>query len=231
MSSGEHNVYVDELFSSYCAADVLQYFQNYKTARERDKEISESMACFHAAIDYLAIDRKNPDTLVYVIGDGKYPRTGSIYAFFTSWLVFSIDPQLDMGWQDAYNTYRDTIGKPIQRLILRPTTFEEMSMVYRGAIRKDYAEYKIIVVLPHSHVRFEDVIKKMGSFGHQELEYAVISLPCCVAIPPQLMNKKALDLTGLIRYTDTNVMSHKREVIIHKKMSQKLYEKLLRKKL
>ena len=216
------NVYVDEFFDSYCAADLLPFYGNYMTARERNKEITESMSCFHGALDYLAIDRKDKNTIVLVIGDGKYPRTGSVFAFFTSWVVISIDPMLDLIFHDAYSKFKETIGRPIQRLHLRPTIFEEMSLPSFGGVN-------IVVVLPHSHVSFEEMVKKMASCGNEELEYKVVALPCCVKIPEKLHTKKALDKINFIRYTDSNVLSERREMFVFPKMSKPIYEELMRK--
>ena len=227
MSSVERNVYVDEFFDSYCCADVLPFYGNYMAARERNKEITESMSCLHGALDYLLIDRKDQNVVVLVIGDGKYSRTGSLFAFFTSWTVLSIDPMLDLIFHDAYTKFKETLGRPIQRLHIRPMIFEDMSMT-QIPLRQSLAETKMVVVLPHSHVHFESVVDKIASQGNEEYEYSVVSLPCCVPLPPQLVSKRAVDVTNFLSYTDLNVRSDKKTMVIHRKMSQKIYNTLVR---
>jgi hypothetical protein len=229
MSQITRNVYVDELFDSYCASDILPYFGNYKDAKARNKEITESMGCLHAALDYLAIDRKDQNTFVLVIGDGKYPRTGVIFAFFTSWNIISIDPMLDIRWEKAHNVYKETIGRPVQRLTLRPVKFEEFSMTQIPS-RKALNEINLIVVLPHSHVDFEVMITKMASCGNENLEYSVVSLPCCIKTPEKLYSKRALDKFAFMRYNDTQILSDKREMFIFPRLSKELYEDLVRRK-
>lgn len=221
----ERSIYVDEFFDSYCAADILPYYGNFMSARERNKEITESMACLHGALDYLSLDRKASKVVIMVIGDGKYPRTGALFAFFTSWTVLSIDPIMDMEFNKHYTQFKSDIGRPIQRLNLFPMKFEEMS---QNLISLRDAE--LVVVLPHSHILFQDMVDKVATFESPDYEYAVVSLPCCVALPPQLVSKKAFDITNFISYTDPNVRSEKRNMVIHKHMSKTIFDKLVAKR-
>lgn len=61
------------------------------------KEISESMACMHAALERLgdAFGPSQTDTLAVCIGDGRTPRTAALLAMRTKWDCVSIDPALD----------------------------------------------------------------------------------------------------------------------------------------
>lgn len=144
--------YFDEFMGLKCAPDILKlkWFPNAK-------EITESFGAYAAVREHLPhLKLSDPSITCYVIGDGKYPRTGATFALRSKWQVVSVDPQAAI------------IGSnhPIQRL-----------KVYKGFIQDfSFKETEpTVIVHVHSHAKIEQSLKAILA-----PERSIISIPCCV---------------------------------------------------
>lgn len=157
--------YIDEFLSLKCAPHLLKlgYFPN-------SKEVTESMAMYNAYRTYFFKQIKHDDenVLCIVVGDGKYPRTGALFAMRTKWTIVSIDPTSVYDYHDG---------------VKRLTTFKEkLEKISKDDFYKirDYKS-KIVIIYPHSHAKLEDsefLVKYVGGkLPHKE--YLTIVMPCC----------------------------------------------------
>lgn len=138
--------YFDEFVNLRCAPDLLSYglFPNAK-------EITESMAAFHAWRKYFRfLDPGDPDISVCVVGDGSTPRTAALFAMRTAWQVWSVDPALRV---------QTTSWKRINRLYVK-----------NDKIEKHNNKWFDLVVLVHAHVLLSDI---------EAMSDNIICIPCC----------------------------------------------------
>jgi len=85
--------YINEFVKLKCAPDLLAWgvFPNAK-------EITESMAMYHAVKNYVPFDLHDEEINLVVVGDGKSPRTAALFAVMTKWTCYSVDPKMDEKW-------------------------------------------------------------------------------------------------------------------------------------
>ena len=118
--------YLDEFVGLTCAPDLLalRVFPNAK-------EITESMAAYHAVRSHLWRTFKPGDSSVTLVavGDGCTPRTAALFAMRTAWTCHSVDPRLRAtDWA-------------VRRLTCWPNKIEDVARVAERAI----------IVAVHSH--------------------------------------------------------------------------------
>lgn len=149
--------YIDDFMNLKCAPDLLlmKVFPNAK-------EITESMAMYWNAVKYICdplnIRRDDSNVFIYVVGDGKHPRTGATFAFRSAWNVISIDPGMDGKW----------ISHDIARLKCYRFRIESLSF--------DHADNQTaIIVLPHSHATLYNTLSSITGRNRH-----LITMPCCV---------------------------------------------------
>lgn len=146
------NKYINELMGCACFSDLLslKIFPN-------GKEITESCSAY-------SFFRNNQDTLfrlddptvsVIVVGDGCTPRTASLFAFRSSWMCHSIDPNLK--WKNQNR---------VQRLEIHQNKVEDFDVGYFQ---------NLILLHIHSHATLEESIDKFRANKR-----VVLSMPCCV---------------------------------------------------
>lgn len=157
--------YIDEFLSLKCGAHLhrLGYFPN-------SKEVTESMAMYNAYRTYFFKQIKHDDenVLCIIVGDGKYPRTGAMFAMRTKWTIVSIDPCSAYDYHDG-----------ITRLSIIKEKLEKIPKDELLKIR-DYKS-KIVIIYPHSHAKLEDaefLVKYVGGMLPNK-EYLTIVMPCC----------------------------------------------------
>jgi hypothetical protein len=142
--------HIDVFLNNY--SQLLPLFPNAK-------EITETMGilnCLYHKIP-IKINRKNPNIVCYVLGDGCTPRTGATTAISSNFKVYSIDPAMKQ--------------KPvITRLEIRKCRSQEFIEISQTA------ELSIILNV-HSHADLLEFWKRIPS------PKVAIAIPCCV---PQL---------------------------------------------
>lgn len=205
------NSYLQDFYSQICHVDVLQAFNNYKNINKIHKELTESIGCFNSATQVLHLDPQE-ERLVFVVGDGKYPRTATMLSFRTRWTCVSVDPELDLKWFFKFQSYKESLNQHIKRLRLVNACVENLYNFYyldQESIQKFRDFKKFLVVLPHSHAKIEATLKEFSKFFGEEQETAMVSLPCCVSTPPQYKTLEFINKNGYVGYTDMNVISPK----------------------
>lgn len=205
------NSYLQDFYSQICHIDVLQAFNNYKNIKKIHKELTESIGCLNAATEVLKLDPQE-ERLVFVVGDGKYPRTATMLSFRTKWTCVSVDPELDLKWFFKFQSYKESLNQHIKRLHLVNACVENLYNFYyldQESIQKFRDFKKFLVVLPHSHAKIESTLKEFSKFFGEEQETAMVSLPCCVSTPPQYKTLQFINNNGYVGYTDMNVISTK----------------------
>lgn len=205
------NTYLEDFYSQICHVDVLQAFNNYKNINKIHKELTESIGCFNSATQVLHLDPQE-ERLVFVVGDGKYPRTATMLSFRTRWTCISVDPELDILWFYRFKSYKESLNQHVKRLHLVKSCVENLYDFYQHdleLIQKFLDFKKFLVVLPHSHAKIEATLKEFAKFFGEEQETAMVSLPCCVSTPPQYKTLEFINKNGYVGYTDMNVISPK----------------------
>lgn len=135
--------YLDELLSLRCAGDLLAAGLFPRTAAA--KEMTESMAAFHAALHHVPwTNAKDTTTTAIVVGDGATPRTAALFALRTGWEVHSVDPLLKVRWTSSASGYPRPYG--IDRLTVHPARAEETAITCSG---------DVVIVAMHSHASYE----------------------------------------------------------------------------
>lgn len=202
------NSYLVDFYSQICHIDVLQAFNNYKNIKKIHKELTESIGCLEAS-EVLGLDPAE-ERLVFVVGDGKYPRTATMLSFRTRWTCVSIDPELNTDWFDKWSSYKALLGQDVKRLLCVKDKVENLYDSLSGESIQKFRDFKkFLVVLPHSHAKIEATLREFSKFFGEETETAMISLPCCVATPPQYKTREFIKNNGYVGYTDMNVISPK----------------------
>ena len=190
------NTHLDHFLSSKCAADILSL--NTFPQKNAAKEITESIACLKA----LFILRKkqncldDKETIVYIIGDGRKPRTGICAAFFTRLRIVSIDPNMNT----SYINYIEE--KEVRNLLCVPKRIEDLSSLYD--IPDNWRSNNSVLIFPHSHASIQTSLKCLAASCKR---VDVISLPCC--------KKDDLAQEPNITYVDHGVHSPKNVVNIY----------------
>jgi len=148
--------HVDEFVKLKCSPVLLELglFPNAK-------EITESMAAFHAVRKFL-VNRgilgekalKRDDITVLVPGDGHVPRTGALFAHRSNWRVVSVDPCM-----------RDRDYKT-KRLTAIRDKVENIEVV---------EDEVVIIAAVHSHAKLSESVKKAKG-----KHVFVVSMSCCV---------------------------------------------------
>lgn len=174
--------YLNEFIQLSSAPDMLELglFPNVK-------EISESMGCFHAAIELFGgmecLGRH--DIAVVVIGDGVSPRTAGLFAFRSRWDCYAIDPLM-----------REKYKGKINRTVLYATKGEDVEI--------EFGDKEIVLIYPHSHASIKNTYQNFTTTGKKH----IISIPCC--------KDNDLGNTKAIYYRDKYILSPKNEVYIWK---------------
>lgn len=145
--------HINEFFRLDCSGDLLnlRVFPNAK-------EITESMGAFHAVrkviIPETGLRYDDPNTVVFVVGDGAKPRTGAMFAMRSRWNVVSIDPTMNF-------------GRGVMRLTVVRRKIENENF---------YSPSKIaLIILVHSHAKIQDCLDAIRYPTRH-----VVSIPCCV---------------------------------------------------
>lgn len=146
--------YIEDLIHCSCFPDLLEA-KVYPNA----KEMTESMAAYHVAIRKLReFDLSDSTVHMYAVGDGRTPRTATLFAFRTGWNCVSIDPDLNMDHVQRWSK--------IKRLTLLKNKIEDLPELYSR---------KAFVACVHSHAKLNEVCRKITA-DHR----IVVAIPCCV---------------------------------------------------
>lgn len=124
------------------------------------KEITESSAAVNAVVTNLKFyDRKDPEVTLVSVGDGRTPRTASLFAFRTKWNCVSIDPNLKVEkilfWESN-----------IQRLKCIPKQVEEVDLNFE----------KVVIVAVHSHANLQSTLSHIRGKVR-----SLVAIPCCIS--------------------------------------------------
>ena len=180
--------YIQEFLDLKCRDDLLKtgWYNNAK-------EITESMAIFNAFRKYIWKYLENLNPLIWVIGDGVYPRTAGLFVFRTPYWVVSIDPQLRIP------SYLHTF-ESIKRLICIKSKIEEIK---ENNIFKLFDIF--ILVFCHSHA---SIVKSVITLKRFCKKFYIISMPCCVPDDLPILPFKS--------YEDYGVFSIKRTINLYR---------------
>src|SRR5437868_14436551 len=74
----------------------LKRYNNLLPLYPNSKEITESMGAVMCLWDKFDIDRSDKNTICYVLGDGRTPRTGALISVSSCFHVCSIDPLINL---------------------------------------------------------------------------------------------------------------------------------------
>lgn len=184
--------YIDELVKTRCFPQLLQtgYYPNAK-------EFTESAGAYEAARrklrDFAALSDKK--VLCLFPGDGKWPRTGSMFALRSAWDCRSIDPLMSV-----------VAAKGIERCLGYKGTTED----YKGYF-KPREDAKVIIVAVHSHATLDSAIDMLDEPLRliHENRLAIISIPCCV---PQKVERHMIGIQH--SYEDKGIWSPENRVMV-----------------
>lgn len=183
------NSYHKRFLESFCAENIIGLFSRYRGGA---KEITESFAMLEAARKYVP---NLGDYKVVIVGDGRSPRTGAMFAYYTKADVISLDPQMNMEHWDQHCKKQAAMGFRVQRLAALSCRVEELDINCDGK--------PLLVVWPHSHADM-NAVRYFNSTGKR----IDIAMPCCTKVPVEFMRKPHLC------YEDPNVESPKRTIRI-----------------
>jgi hypothetical protein len=140
--------HINEFFQLNCLPDLLmtKIFPNAK-------EITESMAAYHAVRRTKMFALNDPEVVLLAVGDGHTPRTAGLFAFRSAWTCYSVDPVM-----------RDR-QYPIKRLYLTNKKIEDTIPIVAK---------KAVIVAVHSHAPLQAAFEKV----HAEHK-VVVAIPCC----------------------------------------------------
>ena len=202
--------YVDELFSKKCFPTIVGL-----GAFSSAKDVSESMACIHAARRHCGVDAAAEGVLCLCIGDGCTPRTALLACFLTKWRCVSIDPALNhASWIGKHRTVERLVGfgGTLDEFMQQPACKESWGA---AAPREDGlpSVSQLVLLCVHSHARFigpSALPSLLARFGHPRA--CVVTMPCCSGFRPE----RDLGRPADVRFDDECVFSDKRAIEIWK---------------
>lgn len=188
------NKYHKAVLNSASCENIIALFSKTRNAH---KEITESMAILHATLKTIPdIGRR----VIHVIGDGRLPRTGILFAYFTKAQVYSYDPQFDMEFWGAHRKRWNHERITVLNMKFEDATKDEE---FTANTIKDK---DVVAVFPHSHADFTECIRIFMSGGCRSL--SIVNMPCCVPIPEKWMEKPHIHIR------DRHVISPKNDIYI-----------------
>lgn len=199
--------YIDYFFSLRCIQDVLPFFGNngqspYKRA---PKELTESIACYKAALDILKLDPQEAITAI-VVGDGVRPRTAGLLSHLTKWDCVAIDPKADLKWWLGYTKEREELGCPIERLTVYGLQAEHAKI--------HCAQRRAVIFMPHAHCSVANALRVPYEYTRLD----VIVMPCCTQVEQKYLEKRFALEHQLFTYVDVDVWSPKNTIHVWQKM-------------
>jgi len=209
-----HNKYVDKVLRSDSFEELWWIFKN---ADSPSKEISESYAAFS---NMKKVCRLN-DYVWLHIGDGAYTRTAALFAFFSKTLNISIDPAINV---DKFHKWQENFG--VKNIIPEQCKFEDVYIdslqdwinkftSSRNDVNGDFQNKPYNITLVHAcPVKIEEVDKHFPDWKY------LYTNPCCFP-HSQTFTKKYMEKNNIIEIVnklDLGIVSHKRNVVIYKKL-------------
>ena len=136
------------------------------------KEVTESYAALNAVKTKLKqYDLSDPEVTLVSVGDGRTPRTASLFAFRTNLQCISIDPLLNTEkipyWENN-----------IKRLKCYPNCVEELDLCYD----------KVIIVAVHSHANMKNTLDHVRGKVR-----SMVAIPCCKPFVHEIKPKEFRD--------------------------------------
>ena len=205
--------YIDQFLKMKCFLDVLPFF---KPTNLTCKEISESMGAFSAVKKQLGEDQlRNRNVCCLIIGDGNLPRTGSLFAHRSNWIVNSIDPALKIGEKENFKA---------ERLYWVPYKVEEIaaSCIYdrthmqwnagatNGVINFFGIPDTVVVVAVHSHAALTEACKLIMP----KKRLVVVAMPCCKKQEIVWHSDKSRAINPSKEYQDDRILSQQNMIKI-----------------
>jgi len=129
---------------------------------------------------------------VYCVGDGRSPRTGTMFALRSPYRVFSIDPNMNtdkyvhvfyprsqrsMTEWSGQRVFGTHVQVSVERLTCHKTKIEQ----FKQDIIPDVA----VIVGVHCHVNLETILKSIKAYKHL---YAIM-MPCCMKLVSEEQRK------------------------------------------
>lgn len=201
--------YINHFFSLKASQDLLPFFTGCK--KNAAKEITESFGAYHNVLEKIGPIDEN--WVVVSVGDGKRPRTGSVFRFLTrAASVISIDPELDTNWfcKDLWEIYKVC---PRDFFVIQNKVEEilDNSLVEFQSKIKDK---NLLILGVHSHARISDSIKTLAK-GAKSV--SILWMPCCSQVESQYLNKGFVEKCEFFTtYRDPEIWSAKNQVYIWK---------------
>ncbi len=170
------------------------------------KEVTESVASYFHIQNHLKIHPGDDKTVVFVVGDGSYPRTAALLAKISNWTTISIDPAMQKCIQKSSN-----IQKKIDKLSFVPDFIENYQLSQELLDKFD----KAVVLMIHSHadnkITFE---KTLVPFIEKNKTVGIIDIPCC-------FHKTFCSCS--LQFSDEQILSSKNQVFVYTNETLKEY--------
>lgn len=185
--------YISHFFSLNCARDIIPFFTSgsKKTAA---KEVTESFGMYVNAQEQFNTDFK--DWVIVSVGDGKRPRTGSVFRFVTKChKVYSVDPEADLNW------FEKTLPELFQVVPRDFTVYPKKA----ADVKIDCEGKKTLLVLCHSHCPMKEAVNCLTNYSN----LSMISMPCCQSIDASYLDKEFLSGRKFSLFRDKEVWSPK----------------------
>jgi hypothetical protein len=194
------------------------------------KEITESVAAFRAATEYLAgtgvegsadalttlfsapgneVARDTSSTLIVCVADGTSPRTATLFATYMDAEVHSVDPLMHAHYLEPGDAQPSELRGT---LAAHACTIEQW--VEAICDSTEASPDLIVVVAVHSHVMLEDYVPALRArFGTARV--VIVAIPCCVEqlmAPSSARHAHHTSLKPVSAITDMGIHSNDRVV-------------------
>lgn len=199
-------LYISRFLKAKVSPFLLPFFQR---TGNPVKEITESYGIFNAARTCFPEFIKEDTVDCFVIGDGNTSRTAAMFAFFTKWQCYSIDPKLNMNYlnkNDPKTVF--VLNYDIKRLYPFNKKIEDFSLEKDRIVSNNHTA---LLIFPHSHASFDISVRKFISF-YKEIH--AINMPCCVNIDDKFLNIENLFKFNTKVYKDVYVNSPQNTIYV-----------------
>ena len=161
------------------------------------KEWTESFGIFNAVKNHLPdLPLNDPSISVVNVGDGRTPRCGPIFAFYTKWKVWSVDPDSRVD------------NSRIRRQQKRFPQLANFNSVVSTIENFEAPRFdRLIIAACHAHVTIESMLDSLKAKRR-----ALVVMPCC--INQEVVNNQMPDKS----FEDPYVISPKRRINIWKRI-------------
>lgn len=190
--------FISSLFQKNYGYELISRELGLYGTNRQTKEIMESMAAYHTAIQQCKAIKENGNVLCLVVADGSRPRTAALFATTTSWQVYSVDPQMSDEWiVGPYKTIVPNLhchDKKIEDVL------ELLLDIHSGVDA-------VVIVGVHSHADLNATYTNVCT-SLPTTPVLLVSIPCCRGYAHYVENE-----TPIINFTEPAIPSDKNVVL------------------